>query len=47
MPGENSSENTTDGTKRRRSIDMVRLKNRSSNEVMATEVLVVSKNVAP
>ena len=44
--GENSAENTVDGTKGGRSIDTGRLKTGSSNEVIATEVLVVINIVA-
>ena len=46
VTGENSVENTIYGTKGGRYIYIVRLKTGSSNEVLATEVLVVSNNVA-
>ena len=46
VPGENSLKNTVEGTKNGRYIDMGRLKTVSPNEVLATEVLVVSENVA-
>ena len=39
-------DNTIEGTKEVRSIEMVRLKTVSPNEVLATEVLVVIDNVA-
>ena len=39
-------ENNIEGTKEGRYIEMGRLKTGSSNEVMTTEVLVVSENVA-
>ena len=44
--GEKYLENNIEGTKKGRYIDMRRLKTGSPNEVLATEVLVVSKNVA-
>ena len=47
MSGEKSVDSTIEVTKRGSSIDMGRLKNGSSNEVLTTEVLVVSKNVEP
>ena len=46
VTGDNSVKNTIEGTKEGRSIEMGRIKILSSNEVMTTEVLVVSKNVS-
>ena len=46
VPGDKLLENIIEGTQKGRSIEMVRLKVGSPNEVITTEVLVVSENVA-
>ena len=46
VPVENSLDNTIEVTQKRRSIETGRIKIGSTNEVLATEVLVVSDNVA-
>ena len=46
VSGDNSVENTIEGTKGGRYIEMGKLKSGASNEVLSTEVLVVRKNVA-
>ena len=46
VPVENSLDNTIEVTQKRRSIETGRIKIGSPNEVLATQVLVVSDNVA-
>ena len=46
VPGDKLLENIIEGTQKERYIEMVRLKIGSPNEVITTEVLVVSENVA-
>ena len=46
VPGDKLLENIIEGTQKERYIEMVRLKIGSPNEVIKTEVLVVSENVA-